>query len=140
MPTADAETCRRVWMRLLRQLPPDQRAVLFHEAPAPEDLRGWFHLSDVLAGLHRTVGAAGLRFGDVADRCRALYDDSGRWLVLARLQREYARELERPGAVDGSWRGCRRCPPAPSSVIETSGSSAWARCARTRPLRGRRAH
>jgi hypothetical protein len=50
--------------------------------------------------LHRTVGAAGRRFDDVAQRCAELFDDSARWNVLARLQQEVAGELERRGLQD----------------------------------------
>jgi ATP-dependent helicase/nuclease subunit B len=99
-PVADAELCRRLWLRQLRALPDTDRAALFPRAPGSDDLRGWFGLADVVGGLHRTVGAAGRRFDDVAERCAELFDDSERWHVLARLQREVAGELERRGLQD----------------------------------------
>jgi ATP-dependent helicase/nuclease subunit B len=99
-PVADAEVCRRLWLRQLRALPDAERDVVFPRAPAPRDLRGWLGLADVIAGLHRAVGAAGVRFDDVAQRCAELFDDSARWHVLARLQREVAAELERRGLQD----------------------------------------
>jgi ATP-dependent helicase/nuclease subunit B len=99
-PVADAETCRRLWLRQLRALPDAEREILFPKAPEPHDLRGWLGLADVIAGLHRTVGAAGRRFDDVAQRCAELFDDSARWNVLARLQQEVAGEVERRGLQD----------------------------------------
>jgi ATP-dependent helicase/nuclease subunit B len=99
-PVPDAEVCRRLWLRQLRALPDADRAVLFPRPPDPGDLRGWLGLADVIAGLHRTVGAAGRRFDDVAQRCAELFDDSARWHVLGRLQRDVAAELERRGLQD----------------------------------------
>jgi ATP-dependent helicase/nuclease subunit B len=99
-PVADAETCRRLWLRQLRALGEAEQSVLFPRPPAPGDLRGWFGLADVIAGLHRTVGAAGARFDDVALRCAELFDDSTRWHVLGRLQQEIAAELATRGLQD----------------------------------------
>jgi ATP-dependent helicase/nuclease subunit B len=99
-PVADAETCRRLWLRRLRALPEAEQSVLFPRPPAPGDLRGWLGLADVIAALHRTVGAAGARFDDVAQRCAELFDDSTRWHVLARLQQEVAAELATRGLQD----------------------------------------
>jgi ATP-dependent helicase/nuclease subunit B len=99
-PVADAELCRRLWLRELRALPPESREVLFPRAPAHDDLRGWFALADAVGGLHRTVGAAGRSFADVARRCVELHDDSPRWHVLAGLQLNVTAELQRMGLVD----------------------------------------
>lgn len=99
-PIADGEACRRVWLQALRTLRDTERGVLFPHAPQPDDVRAWFALADVVAGLHRTVGAAGRSFDDVAAKCVEVFDDSARWHLLARLQHEFAAELERRGLGD----------------------------------------
>ncbi|HSJ25378.1 MAG TPA: PD-(D/E)XK nuclease family protein [Longimicrobiales bacterium] len=99
-PIADGELCRRLWLRQLRVLPESRREVLFPRSPGADDLRGWFALADVVAGLHRSVAAAGRRFGDVARECRELFDDSERWTVLGELQQAVAEELEGRGLQD----------------------------------------
>jgi ATP-dependent helicase/nuclease subunit B len=97
---ADAELCRRLWLRQLSALPEAERVLLFPRAPAPDDLRGWFGLADAVVGLQRAVGAAGLRFNDVAERCVQLHDDSSRWNVLAEMQQRVTNELQARGCID----------------------------------------
>jgi ATP-dependent helicase/nuclease subunit B len=99
-PIAEPELCRRLWLRQLRTTSPAELAVLFPRIPHDSDLRGWLGLADVVVSLQRTVGAAALRFEDVARRVGELHDDSARWNVLATLQRSVHAELARLGFVD----------------------------------------
>jgi ATP-dependent helicase/nuclease subunit B len=99
---APPETCRRVWLRQLRRLAAEERALLFPHAPQPEDLRGWLALAGEVSRLHREVGGGGRRFADVVRLfgTMGLHDDAPRWRVLAQLQEGYARELARLGVAD----------------------------------------
>jgi ATP-dependent helicase/nuclease subunit B len=98
---AEPALCRRAWSRALR-LAPDRAAELFRLTPAAGDLRGWLGLARQLATLHEVVAGAGLRFGEVADRCGTaqLYDDGARWMALAEVQHAYVGELQRANRSD----------------------------------------
>jgi len=101
-PLADPALCLRLWLRALRDVSPAQRALVFPDQPEPGDLRGWLALAREVEGLHEKVSAAGLRFRDVHERCAEglLFDDGGRWRVLARVQDAYAALLTRAGVSD----------------------------------------
>jgi len=101
-PLADPALCLRLWLRALRNVSPAQRALVFPDQPEPGDLRGWLALAREVEGLHEKVSAGGLRFRDVHERCAKglLFDDGGRWRVLARVQDAYAALLTRAGVLD----------------------------------------
>jgi ATP-dependent helicase/nuclease subunit B len=102
LPLAGDALRLRVWARSLSGMTPEARAALFTAPPAPDDLRGWSVLAAIVGRLSREIGAAGLGFGDVAERCEGglLWDDGDRWRALAEVQVAYGSELGRLGYVD----------------------------------------
>src|SRR5690606_30689355 len=77
-------------------------AEVFPARPAADDARGWATLARQLERLHEAVGAGGLGFADVAERCGAglLHDDGARWRVLAEVQDAYLELLAGLGYDD----------------------------------------
>lgn len=99
---ADGVLARRTWARALREADRSRLATVFPSLPAENDLRGWATLARQLERLHRDVGAGGLSFADVAERCGAglLHDDGARWRVLAEVQDAYLAGLAALGHDD----------------------------------------
>jgi len=101
-PLADDVLARRTWARALRGMDRARLAEVFPSLPAVDDERGWATLARQLERLHVAVGAGGLGFADVAERCGAglLHDDSVRWRILAEVQDAYLELLARLGYDD----------------------------------------
>lgn len=102
-PPADDVLSRRAWSRALRELPDDRLRTVFPDPPAEDDLAGWGLLAALVHRLHREVGREGLRFRDVAERCRGAglaFDDHGRWEVLASAADRHAELLAEAGRSD----------------------------------------
>jgi ATP-dependent helicase/nuclease subunit B len=101
-PLSDPVLERRVWATVLAETSAEALAPVFPELPEPGDMRGWHVLAREVGGLHREVGAAGLDFADVAERCAAglLFDDRERWETLAQVQARFRERLERLGLID----------------------------------------
>lgn len=101
-PIATPVAGRRVWAEVLQAFDRDALATLFARLPDADALPEWSRLGRELHSLHRDVAAGGLRFADVAGRCRdsPLYDDSRRWRMLARVQADYEARLAALGLAD----------------------------------------
>jgi len=101
-PLADDVLARRAWVRALRGADRARLAEVFPALPAANDARGWATLARQLERLHEAVGAGGLGFADVAERCGSglLHDDGARWQVLAEVQKAYLALLARLGYDD----------------------------------------
>lgn len=102
-PSADDVLSRRAWSRALRELSGDRLRAVFPDPPADGDLAGWSVLAALVHRLHREVAGEGLRFRDVAGRCRGAglpFDDHGRWDVLASAARRHAELLAEAGRSD----------------------------------------
>ena len=102
LPLAGDALARRAWAQALRALAHPRLARLFPAAPAAGEARGWARLARTAQALHREVAGAGLRFAEVAGRCREglLFDDGERWQVLAEAQAVYAGALSALGLAD----------------------------------------
>ncbi|NJD19421.1 MAG: hypothetical protein FIA95_09100, partial [Gemmatimonadetes bacterium] len=102
LPAADGMVARRAWSRALRAADPDALKVVFPHLEAGAPLREWDVLAELLAGMHRTLAGEGHRFSDVVriNRTSALFDDSSRWDVLARVQKRYLALLHEAGMSD----------------------------------------
>ncbi len=102
LPAADGMVARRAWSRALRATDPDALKVVFPHLEAGAPLREWDVLAELLAGMHRTLAGEGHRFSDVVrmNRTSALFDDSPRWDVLARVQKRYLALLHEAGMAD----------------------------------------
>ncbi|HSW29082.1 MAG TPA: PD-(D/E)XK nuclease family protein [Longimicrobiales bacterium] len=102
LPAADGMVARRAWSRALRDTNLDALKVVFPHLEAGAPLREWDVLAELLAGMHRTLAGEGHRFSDVVriNRTSALFDDSPRWDVLARVEKRYLALLHEAGMAD----------------------------------------
>jgi ATP-dependent helicase/nuclease subunit B len=107
LPAASPTLDRRVWSRVLRELPVERRTAIFRSPPPPGDLPGWARLGRIVQSLQDEVTGAGLRFGDVVACCSRglLFADTERWEVLAAAQEEHDAVLAGLGLGD---RGAQR--------------------------------
>jgi len=106
-PLASDAVARLAWAAALRQLPAARLEGVFARRPEEETPAAWGGLAREVARLHREVARAGLRFDDVAVRCReaaragdARWDDAARWEVLSEVQRRYEAQLAGAGLAD----------------------------------------
>ncbi|MSR22416.1 MAG: PD-(D/E)XK nuclease family protein [Gemmatimonadetes bacterium] len=119
-PLPDPVAARSAWRQAVGSIRPDELAVL---APAPSELDVDGLRSSIAAtleSLHDRVGAAGLGFHEVAERCRQglLFSDEERWMVLARAQQEYRALLAAGGWSDRE--GSRRHALEEGRVLTTN--------------------
>ncbi len=101
-PVADEVTSRRAWSRALRSVNRESLKEVFPHLPRNDSPAAWDELAVLLAGLHQNIAREGHRFGDVVRICRSglFFNDGARWDVLAQVQRQYLKLLERAGVVD----------------------------------------
>src|SRR5690606_39029875 len=102
LPLADPVLARRVWALALAGLDREVVTQLFPHPPDADDLRGWATLARLVERYHRELGGAGLRFRDLADRCRAglIHDDPARWDALDLAATGYLARLDALGFSD----------------------------------------
>jgi ATP-dependent helicase/nuclease subunit B len=107
-PEPDPVLDRAAWTAALRSVPRGGLGLLMAEAPGEAQDPGWSRLTRTVRALHRTAGAGGWNFEEVAEACREglLFSDEERWRLLARIQGSYREVLGRHGALDRE--GARR--------------------------------
>jgi ATP-dependent helicase/nuclease subunit B len=107
-PEPDPVLDRAAWTAALRSVPRGGLGLLMADAPGEAQDPGWGRLTRAVRSLHRTVGAGGWNFDEVAEACREglLFSDEERWRLLARIQASYREILDRHGALDRE--GARR--------------------------------
>ena len=101
-PLADEVTARRAWSRALRSVDRETLGKVFPHLPGRNSPTAWDELATLLAGLHQNLAREGHTFGAVVKVCRSglLFDDGGRWEILASVQRRYFQLLDRSGMAD----------------------------------------
>jgi ATP-dependent helicase/nuclease subunit B len=115
---ASPALARRVWTRVLREMPAERRAALFSAPPPVNDLAGWSRLGRIVQRLLDEVAGAGLRFAEVVECCSRgmLFADTERWEVLAAAQERYEAALAEIGRGD---RGSQRIAAAEGGMLPT---------------------
>ena len=101
-PLADDMVSRRAWSRALRSVEREAVERVFPHLQDGDGFGEWDKLAGLLAGLHQNLAREGHRFADVVKACRSglLFDDGGRWEVLASVQRRYLQLLAQAGLAD----------------------------------------
>lgn len=105
-PLADATKSRQAFLQALKKAEPGLLQGVFPELPT--SLSGWMALAGIVEKLHKEVGAEGLDFHGVSQKIRARFpydellrfDDSSRWVVLAKVQEAYLEILRGAGLRD----------------------------------------
>lgn len=90
-------------VQVLQQTPPATLSRWCPQPPEADDLTGWTALAGDLLRLDAELAGAGLRFADVAERCRTAdlsFSDRERWTLLAELHRRYLERLRVGGLED----------------------------------------
>lgn len=102
LPAPDGVLERLVWIDALERTPSEMLPTLLPDPPASGDAAGWDALAATVVRLHRELGAEGLTFERVAERCSegSGFDDALRWRVLAGVQARALARLRELGWMD----------------------------------------
>lgn len=90
-PFASPLTQRLAWAKALQNYPAEQLSAIIPHPPAPDDLRGWIHLGELLRTQHAELAGDLLDFGDVAELGASLpeFQERDRWQILTEIQQNY---------------------------------------------------